>query len=688
MRTKVTLALVFLNVALFFFIFYLKANIAPPQPKGTILGPEVSNLQSIEIVGVNRANTVRLEKRGESWNLTQPVEWPANGNAVSVILTELQQLRSEASFAVNDLSKNGQSLADYGLDKPALTVTLTPAASNPGLPAAHASILRLGDTAKVGNRLYILSPDGERVHVVKRSLAESLAIKLEDLRASEIFSISVFEVRSLNLQTGAPANSKVRIARNNSRWFFETPIAARANKSETDVTISRLNALRIRSFVDTRTADSLRLTPEEMTLRVTLDGNNRRETLILGAKVKPTPASPAATAPAAPIDPTATSTGSASPDTPADSELYYAKMDEKSPVFTVAVPTALLKTIATAQEELRDRRILDFDAATVTGLTVSAPGQPEITLQRLESTAAAPLSGAWQMLQRSTDQGPQALPADREVVDRLLQRLTELSAKEFTTDAPTEIDLENFGFNRPARKVRLTMGNAGSTPATSANPGSVLLVGIGGVGADRHVYAKLEAPAPNYVYQVSDDIVSQIPIDRLAYRERVLRDLPAGGKLTALKLVDLSNESVLLDVTLPLPPAEAAGPANPNKLPRAAVEKLAGLLSTIRAKRFVQDRFSNRVGVAGEERPWRYQLTSTISLVGGNGAQTVTSTLFFSERVGGNLQLVGSADPGFDAIFEAEQPLVDALFAITYGPRDPGPTPPTPEQVEAEKSSK
>ena len=54
-------------------------------------------------------------------------------------------------------------------------------------------------------------------------------------------------------------------------------------------------------------------------------------------------------------------------------------------------------------------------------------------------------------------------------------------------------------------------------------------------------------------------------------------------------------------------------------------------------------------------------------------------TVFFPERIGGNTQLVGSSDPGFDVVFEAEQPLLDAVFAITYGPHDPGPTLPKPD---------
>jgi hypothetical protein len=76
--------------------------------------------------------------------------------------------------------------------------------------------------------------------------------------------------------------------------------------------------------------------------------------------------------------------------------------------------------------------------------------------------------------------------------------------------------------------------------------------------------------------------------------------------------------------------------------------------------------------IAGEERPWRYEITATMSLPGGTGGEQVaTTTLFLTERAGGAQQVAGSRE--FNAVFEIEQPFLDALWAVIYGPRDPGP---------------
>eukprot|EP01034_Spumella_vulgaris_P015987 gene15987-20424_t len=137
MRTKVTLVLLFLNVALFFFIFKFERNWrterASLEARHRVLGAEAADIRTLVVK--NPAGTVyALKRTGETWQLTAPLDWPANPAAVSLIVNDLQFLKDETSFAVADLKANGQSLADYGLEKPKLTVTFTaggqPSATN------------------------------------------------------------------------------------------------------------------------------------------------------------------------------------------------------------------------------------------------------------------------------------------------------------------------------------------------------------------------------------------------------------------------------------------------------------------------------------------------------------------------------------------------------------------------------
>ncbi|HWZ93675.1 MAG TPA: DUF4340 domain-containing protein [Opitutaceae bacterium] len=649
MRTKITLVLLFLNVVVFAFIFYIEPHFITEdslrQTGNRVLGPEAANIVALEISSRASPEPIRFEQSADAWLFRKPANldgWPANLNAVSRILTQLQTLEHDTSFLVTDLAKNGQTLADYGLDQPQLTITFT--SGTDGAQAAQTYTLRVGAETRVGNRLYVLSPDGRRIHVVDRSLADSLTLPLDQLRDNALFTIPVFEARALRLEIAGPP---VGIHRDGDRWSFESPILARANKSATELALKDLTTLQAQSFLDAREADDHTglATPA---LRITVDGNNRRETLLLGNPVTPATAGPA---------PTET--------------LFYAKMDDKPAIFTVSFPNDLFKNFKNAQEVLRERHLVDFDPHDVTAITLHAPNVPELTLQRLESPAAATDNAHWQIVHRSPGAGPQTQPADFAVIQRLLENLSLLSAKKFASDAPSGGDLERWGFNRPEREITLVLARPGAQPAALNTPPPALTLQLG-LAADASVYAKISGV--DSVYAVDPFILAATPIVTHAYRDRLLRALPAGAKITGLKLTRLADKTVLFEKSLAAPgdntrPASwdavlAAEPADR----RAALQTLLAALRTLRAKDFVLDEFPSTVPAGGENRPWGYQLDTAISLAAASGAPATTTTtpLCFTERISGGTQLAGSSE--FGAVFEVEQPLLDALFTLTTSP--------------------
>ena len=474
MRSKVTLVLLFLNVALFFFIFYFERDWrierASQEARRRVLGPEAANIRTLEVSGTTPGSSFSLERRGDAWFLTRPVEWPANLNAVSRILNELQFLEHEASFNTRDLEKNGQKLADYGLDQPKLTLSFT---SGDEGAAGRTTVLRIGDTTKVGDHPYLLSSDGQKIHVVSRSLADSLSIPFDQLRSDVIFSIQVFEARSLNLQTAAPSSVRVRLDREGSRWLFRTPVNARAGKNATELTINALDSLRVKSFVlQNPPATAPSAAP---LLRVTIEGNNRHETLFVGAQTD-------------------------------EEHVYYAQLEDRRAIFTVSIAAGLMNTLRNAADDLRDRHILDFDASAVTSITLSALNQPELALQRLESAGGGHEAG-WQIIRRGgASQGSQTLAADSAAVQKLLEQLETLSALRFQSDAPTNADIEDWGFNRPEREIALTIGGAPATQVT-------LQIGLP-TKRENIAYARI-AGLPS-VYAVEPDILRDTSASPLA----------------------------------------------------------------------------------------------------------------------------------------------------------------------------
>jgi hypothetical protein len=653
-RTKVTLVLIFLNVALFFFIFKFERNwrteAASREARRRVLGPEAADIRSLQVTNSTPGASFSLQRDRDTWFLTEPVDWPANPHAASAIVHALQLLDHETAFAVADLPKNNLSLADYGLEQPKIVVAFSSSDPAAGGAVRPTTELRIGDTTKDGKRLYVLSPDRQRVHIVNRSLADSLTIPLDQLRADTLLSIRVFEARSLSVVQTATADGarggvpgvRVRIRFDGTRWRFESPHTAFANKTAVELVINELNALQAESFPEAAPTPAT-----SHSLRIIIEGNNRQETLYIGEPVRAQ-----GTAQATPAD---------APGTPE----YYAQLEDRSAVFTVAIPAKLMDALRNAQEDLREKRILEFDTAGVTKIELASPmqpNQPPVTLQRLEPPAgqAAYVAPPWQVVRLGGGiPGPQTLAADRAAVHRLLQELSLLTAKTFKSDAPTSADLEEWGFNRPLREVTLTL-------AGSATP---LVLRIGTDANREAYYARVGTPADpgTSIYQVSPEIVQDLPLAPVAWRDRMVTEpLPPTARIRALKLTDLGSKQVLFETAF----NDAGEPAAPPRDPKA-VKDVVTALRALRAKEFVPGGFADRVTAAGDERPWRFQLDATVVAPGSGGLdQSTTMTLVLTERLGGNLQYAGSKE--LDTVFSLEQPLVDALWSLAYGNRDPG----------------
>ena len=644
MRSKVTVLLLALNLALFGYLLLSErpwsATARIEENRRRVLGPEAANLSALTIVTRPAPDappgsapaTLRLERRGETWFLAAPLDWPANDFAVRRILNELQFLEHETSFPVADLARNGQTLADYGLDRPRLEIAATPAPAPGGAaaPAAPPFTLRVGAATAVGNRLYVLSPDGARVHVVPPSFGAAFGIDaaalLAELRSDRLFTIPVFEARALTLQSGA-ASVRTRLRRDQTRWAFEAPITTRAAKTPVELLINDLNALRVARFLPPDPAPS----PDDTglavpRLRLTLEGNGRRETLLLGL-------------PAAPADPGA------------ESVELHARLDDRSTPFTVAVPAAVLATLDQAQTDLRDRRVLAFDPARVAALAIAPPegaAPGPLRIQKLDATGGEP--AAWRLTSPAL-----AAPAraDAAVVGKLLGNLQLVEAASprpkaspFVSDAPSRVELENLGFNRPERTVTLEL----AAPEPSANapldgPSTLVLELAQPGGADPGLYARV-AGQP-FVYAVPPETLLLLDVAPLSYRDRELARLPEATRITRLVLRPAADPAAppLLD--------HAVTDAPP---PPAIANLLAGLRQ-LRAGRVVREGFPATVPVDGVEKPWAYRLEATLSPPGDGPL-----VLSIAERAGGGTQLAGSERLGL--VFTLEQPVLDALWTL------------------------
>jgi len=607
MRYKLTLVLIVLNLLVYYLVVHLeRKNIIGAEHAGNIFGlfsSEVVTIERLEIGGSLVGETRVLEREDQTWLITSPVYWPANYFAVQRILTQLQFLKAEARFSVEEIEQSGQSLADYGLDNPSLVFSF-------GVGGAETRI-KIGVPTEFGGRLYILGPNEQDVYVVSRTFLDSLIVDLEDLRDAEVFNIPLFEVNSLTIQLSGRSKVKVRLIRTDGKWGFEAPIHISADNRRVDSVLAQLESLTVLKFIRSEGDDWSLYGLVDPAMKVTLQGNNRRQTLLLGDRVTD-------------------ENGGA---------YYYARLESIPTVFTLDAP--LVDSFKNAQEMLRSRKIFTADLSEPSFIRVKQSGHL-LSLNRLED-------GSWQGVADKPSSESTRFLADSKVIAHSLGLLSHLEVVRFVSDAPSEADLERFGFTDPQREITL-----GSDIEQTLLIGDVDL-------SNKLLYAK-RADLP-YIYEVPLHVLDDFPLDPLFYKNRLLEELPASSRVSSLTLRKQEKGEDFLQLSLKDGETWASATTDLPEPKREAVAEILHSLEKLEANSFLGLSFDpSGYQLDGSTRlPWVYSLE--VAVLDSENKTPSTMRYYFSERLGGTLQIGGSPQSG--VVFTLKQPLVDALDALT-----------------------
>ena len=605
MRWKLTLGLVLGNLLVFFLIYQTEYRSAKPTQGGEIAGIFGSaglDVERIEIAGKALSPPRILERRKGTWYLVSPIEWPANYYAVNRILNQMQFLEKEVSFTVSEVERSGQTLEAYGLAAPTLTLSFT--------SGKETAALKMGAPTRIGNRLYALSPDNKEIFVISKYLVQGLSVDIHDLRSQAIFGIPLYEIRSFALQLD---ELKIRLKRDDKQWLFEAPIQTKADPEQVNTTLNRIITTSLHSFVEQQ--DNALQGLSNPSMRITLQGNNRRETLLLGKRIE----------------------------AEGEPDLLYARLEDRATVFTVlAAPFDRLRNV---QEILREKDFVQFEQPLINSIEIRGADQT-ITLQKLET-------GTWQMLAKNREGQLETQAASESVVQSIMQGLLNLRAVRFASDAPSESAIKRFGFGDPQRTVVLKSHR------------QQLILSIGNRNDETGLlYAKLGPPdLPTYVYEIQPYVLDVIPQNPLHYRIRVLERHPTATRVQRLKLTALPQGHRLLDETI-LPETGDWDTHLQQKENKAAILALIKAMLHFEVEAYLEDAFTDAVELkSGERTPWAYRLDVTFYLPGGEKVRQKERTFFFTQRLGDNRQLGGS--PDYDRVFMLTQPMMDTLSELT-----------------------
>ena len=512
---------------------------------------------------------VLLEKRANGWRVLEPFDWQANVWSVQRLIDELRFISPESGFDVAEVTANGASLKDYGLDPPRWTIKV--AAETGG-----AVEVRVGVQPST-RRHFLLTEDGRRIVPLPDAMAAALAANAESYRVDRIFEIADFEARAVSVRqrekeaevvTSLTAEARPRVGRRVQlpEWRFETPYDAPADPDATSRAVAALANLRAAKFADL--ADEVTGLSKPV-LRLALEGNARRQVLLVG---RPAPAQPT---------------------------MLCAKLEDNAAIFLVE--SRELREWMMPRAALADTRPADFDPALVTGFTVSAGGR-SITLHRLDGLGE---DARWEIPVAPGSTATKRREADARLVSRFLAGLAQLRAAR-RTPAITG------GLTLPAVREPLA-GTAAQTVELEFGAERIVL-GFAddpdkGAGT-RLVHAKGSPLAATCDVSFLDG--GQQNVEPSAWRRRTVAALPQGARVSGLRLTARNDGAVVGEARLG-PDGNWAGTG---RLDPSNARRLALALAEVRATAFP----GRDVGAGG----WRYELRVTDQAATGAGAASET----------------------------------------------------------------
>lgn len=176
---------------------------------GAALGLRTEDVTALTYRSATR--TLSLARSGDRWRLTEPIEAPADAEAVKALLEELLEQPTEM------LIEKPTNLARYGLATPDGEATLTA----PG----HPITLRLGGPDPGKGAVYAQEAVSGRLLLLSSGAAASVRTKpAADLRSRKMVEAEVDQIVGLSVAT-----PKLRwsVRRTGEEWLYATPRAGK-----------------------------------------------------------------------------------------------------------------------------------------------------------------------------------------------------------------------------------------------------------------------------------------------------------------------------------------------------------------------------------------------------------------------------------------------------------------------------
>jgi hypothetical protein len=399
-----------------------------------------------------KGQTTELEKDGEGWKITAPVQARADRNAVDPIVDKMSDLKAKSTIA-----DDHKTAAEFGLDKPSFVAKLT-------LADGRTLELQVGLENSFDQSLYFAKAGDEHVYLGDSGLKYPLDKGLFDLRDKALVTHDDKDVETFGAETSGAAWA---VERAGEGWHLTAPAADAADKAVVEGVLAKVKGARAKAFLaENAPTGAAELKPYGLdrpaaTATFGLGKDRAKKTLQIG-EVEQNGAKKA-----------------------------YARLLEGGPL--MEIDDALVKDLAKTLAELQDKTVAGFDREQVRSLEI------------------APAEGAKLVVTRTKEKDAQGGETEKFAVDGATEKLKtwKLSSALYTLSSlkGTAIveenakDLARFGLDRPTATYTVT-GEGGA-------PLAKLL--LGATNGTKVYAAKAGATR---VYEVEKTTVGDLPLKK------------------------------------------------------------------------------------------------------------------------------------------------------------------------------
>lgn len=268
-----TVLLIVILLALGGAIWWLLSTQESALNKKLVVQIPEPTVESIEITKINPAGiknefTVQREGSSNTWKLIKPVQDEANTSIVANIAKVFEK------FEVENTVQDAKNLADYGLDKPMLTVTIT-------YQKTHHLTLSIGQEAPFPGTYYAKLADKPEILVLSSSVKTDLDNEMNRVREKKVLDIDSKNVQAVEFKNKNKPD--YQLVTNNEHWTLESPFREKMVQAKVVQVINSLNAIIADDFGDSNALRDYGLDHPEFWLELSL--NNGKKVVVKANQV-------------------------------------------------------------------------------------------------------------------------------------------------------------------------------------------------------------------------------------------------------------------------------------------------------------------------------------------------------------------------------------------------------------------